>query len=65
MLVAIKKCKFHTMKTKFCRFIIELEKLNINLKKIKAILEWQRLNNITELQLFLGFCNYYKRFIKY
>ena len=40
MLVAIKKYKFHTTKTEFCGFIIELGKLSIDLKKIKAILEW-------------------------
>ena len=59
MLVAIKKYKLHTAKTKFYRFIIELKKLSINLKKIKAIVNWQELSNITELKLFLGFCNYY------
>ena len=37
MLIAIKKCKFHIMKTEFCEFIIELKKLNINLKKIKVV----------------------------
>ena len=37
MLVAIKKYKFHTIKTEFCRFIIKLKKLSIDLKKIKAI----------------------------
>ena len=37
MLVAIKKCEFHTTKTKFCRFIIKLKKLSINPKKIKVI----------------------------
>ena len=63
MLVAIKKCKFYTIKTKFCRFIIKLEKLSMDLKKIKAIVNWQELNNITELKSFLGFCNYYQRFI--
>ena len=40
MPVAIKKCKFHTIKTKFYRFIIELKKLSIDLKKIKAIVNW-------------------------
>ena len=65
MPIAIKKCKFYTTKTKFCGFIIKLKKLSIDLKKIKTILEWQRLSNIIELQLFLGFCNYYKRFIKH
>ena len=59
MLVAIKKCKFHMIKTEFCTFIIELGKLSIDLKKIKAIVNWQELSNIIELRLFLEFCNYY------
>ena len=37
MPVAIKKYKFHTIKTEFCRFIIKLRKLSIDPKKIKAI----------------------------
>ena len=40
MLVAIKKYKFHTTKTKFCEFIIKLGKLSIDLKKIKVIVNW-------------------------
>ena len=40
MLVAIKKYEFHTIKTKFCKFIIKLGKLSIDLKKIKAIVNW-------------------------
>ena len=49
MPIAIKKCKFHIIKTEFCKFIMELRKLNINLKKIEAVLKWQRLSNIIEL----------------
>ena len=37
MLVIIKKYKFYTKKTNFIKFIIKLKKININLKKIKAI----------------------------
>ena len=59
MPVAIKKYKFHITKTKFCRFIIKLRKLSIDLKKIKVIVNWQELSNIIELKLFLGFYNYY------
>ena len=59
MPVAIEKYKFYIIKTEFCRFIIELGKLSIDLKKIKAIVNWQELSNITELRSFLGFCNYY------
>ena len=65
MLVVIKKCKFHTTKIEFYRFIMELKKLSINLKKIKAVLKWQKPSNITKLQLFLKFYNYCKKFIKH
>ena len=59
MPVAIKKYEFYITKTKFCGFIIKLKKLSMDLKKIKAIVNWQELSNITELKSFLGFCNYY------
>ena len=59
MLVAIKKYKFHIIKTKFYGFIIKLGKLSIDPKKIKAIVNWQELSNIIELKSFLKFYNYY------
>ena len=59
MPVAIKKCEFHTRKTDFIGFIIKLRQINIDLKKIKAIVNWQNLKNVTGLRSFLGFCNYY------
>ena len=40
MLVAIKKYKFYIIKIEFYGFIIKLGKLSINLKKIKAIVNW-------------------------
>jgi len=63
ILIAIKKCEFHTIKTNFVGFIIKLRHISIDLKKIKAIVNWQDPENIIGLRLFLGFCNYYRRFI--
>jgi len=40
ILIAIKKCEFHIMKTNFIGFIIELKHISIDLKKIKAIVNW-------------------------
>ena len=37
MLVAIKKYKFYTTKTKFYKIIIKLGKLSIDLKKVEGI----------------------------
>jgi len=61
--IAIKKCEFYTTKTNFIGFIIKLGHISIDPKKIKAIVNWQDLENVTSLRLFLGFCNYYRRFI--
>jgi len=63
MLVAIKKCEFFIRKTNFIGFIIKLGKISMDLKKVKAIVSWQEPENVTQLRLFLGFCNYYRRFI--
>jgi len=63
MLVAIKKCEFFIRKTNFIGFIIELGRISIDLKKVKAIVSWQELENVIQLRSFLGFCNYYRRFI--
>jgi len=60
MLVVIKKCKFFIRKTNFIGFIIKLGKISIDPKKVKAIVNWQELENVTQLKLFLGFCNYYR-----
>ena len=40
MPVVIKKYKFHTKKTDFVGFIIKLKQISIDLKKIKAIVNW-------------------------
>jgi len=61
--VVIKKCEFHTKKTNFIGFIIELRQISIDPKKIKAIINWQDLKGVTGFKLFLRFCNYYRRFI--
>jgi hypothetical protein len=63
MLVVIEKCEFFTRKIDFIGFIIKLGYISIDLKKVKAIVDWQELENVTQLRSFLGFCNYYRRFI--
>jgi hypothetical protein len=46
MLVAIKKCKFFTRKIDFIGFIIKPSYISIDLKKVKAIVDWQELENV-------------------
>jgi len=61
--IAIKKCEFYMTKTDFIKFIIKLKYISMDLKKIKAIVNWQDPENVINLRLFLGFYNYYRRFI--
>ena len=63
MPVVIKKYKFFTRKTNFIEFIIKRGYISIDPKKVKAIVNWQELENVIQLRSFLGFCNYYQRFI--
>jgi hypothetical protein len=49
ILIIIKKYEFHTKKTNFVKFIIKLRQISINLKKIKAIINWQDLESVIGL----------------
>jgi len=63
ILIVIEKCEFYITKTDFVGFIIKLRCISIDPKKIEAIVNWQDPENVIGLKLFLGFCNYYRRFI--
>jgi len=60
----LEKCDLHVSKTKFLGFTISPEGLTMDSNKLKSITEWPIPKNITELQSFLGLCNFYRRFIK-
>jgi hypothetical protein len=46
MLVAIEKCEFFIRKIDFIGFIIKLGYISMDLKKVKAIVDWQELENV-------------------
>jgi hypothetical protein len=48
----------------FLGFIFITKGVKIDLKKVEAIQKWPRPKNGTEIQEFLGFVNFYRRFIK-
>ncbi len=41
-----------------------IKELKMNSWKIQAVIEWSTLNNLTQIQFFIDFCNFYQRFIK-
>jgi hypothetical protein len=44
--ITIEKCEFLTKKTDFIGFIIKLGQISMDLKKVKAIVSWQELENV-------------------
>ena len=60
----IKKCEFDVEKIMFLNVIILRSDLRMNLKKMKVIINWIISINLKEIQNFVRFANFYRRFIK-
>jgi hypothetical protein len=63
--VDIKKCEFEVKSTKYLGFIIEVGKgIWMDPEKIRVIKEWEPLRTVKGVRSFLGFVNFYRKFIK-
>ena len=59
----LKKCEFHVTETRFLGFIIGTSGVRPDPKKLEAVRLWQRPTTVKEVQSFLRFCNFYRRFV--
>jgi len=62
--VSPEKCVWKTQEVEFLGYIIGQEGIKMSQEKVEAVLSWQRPNSLTEVQSFLGFANFYRRFIQ-
>jgi hypothetical protein len=60
----IEKCKFEKTQVKYLGLIVGDSETHMDPAKVSAVANWPEPKNKKELQSFLGFCNYYCRFIK-
>lgn len=58
------KCTFAQKRINFLGHIIECGKIQMDKEKLRGIKEWRTPTFVTKLCFFLGFANYYRRFIK-
>jgi hypothetical protein len=58
------KCKFHTNKTEYLGYIISPTGIKMDPEKVRAVAEWREPTNVKGVQSFLGFTNFYRRFIR-
>ncbi len=62
--IDINKCEFHVQKTIFLELLISIKELKMNSRKMQAVVDWSTFNNLTQMQFFIDFCNFYRHFIK-
>ena len=58
------KCKFEQMCIEYLGLIISEGKVEMDPVKVQGVTEWPMTMSLKEVQSFLGFANFYKRFIK-
>jgi RNase H-like domain found in reverse transcriptase/Reverse transcriptase (RNA-dependent DNA polymerase)/Integrase zinc binding domain/Chromo (CHRromatin Organisation MOdifier) domain len=58
------KCQFHVKKVSFLGFMISSDGIHMDPAKVEAILGWERPKSAHDTLVFLGFANFYRRFIK-
>ena len=59
----LEKSEFHKPEVDFLGHIVNRSEISMRARKIDAVLEWQTPTKKKEVQAFLGFANYYRRFI--
>ncbi|EDN04910.1 hypothetical protein HCAG_08572 [Histoplasma mississippiense (nom. inval.)] len=61
--VKLSKCTFHATEIGFLGFVITTQGITVEKRRVDTILDWPEPRTINELQTFLGFVNFYRRFI--
>ncbi|KAK2908400.1 hypothetical protein Q8A73_009473 [Channa argus] len=64
LFVKAEKCEFHVSTVSFLGFLIGEGEVKPDPEKTRAVTEWPRRGTRKQLQRFLGFANFYRRFIK-
>ena len=60
----LKKCRFYQNEVRFLGFVISAQRISMGEERIEAIKSWPEPKLIRDIQMFLGFANFYRHFIQ-
>jgi hypothetical protein len=64
LMLKVLKCKFHTDRIEYLGYISSPTGISMDPEKVKAMAEWMEPTNVKGVQSFLGFTNFYRRFMQ-
>lgn len=64
LLAKAEKCEFHKHTITFLGYVISEQGVQMDNSKVSAVTEWPKPTSVKQLQRFLGFTNFYRRFIQ-
>ena len=60
----LKKYCFHQDEIRFLGYVVSSRGISIEAERIEVVKEWPELKSIQDIQVFLGFANFYRQFIQ-
>jgi hypothetical protein len=59
----VDKSEFHKSEVTYLGYVISTNGICIDPNKIRTIIDWEYLKNVKDVRAFIGFANFYQRFI--
>ena len=60
----LKKCRFHKDEVRFLGYVVSSHDIQIEDEKNEAVKNWPEPKSVRDIQVFIGFANFYRRFIR-
>ena len=60
----LKKCWFHKDEMQFLGYVVSSQGIRMEDERIEAVRNWPEPKSVRDIQVFIGFANFYQRFIQ-